>query len=365
MAEYTLFLLLIISLSIQTIFWIFIFQKLPSTHKKSSSFLPPVSIIIAARNEAKNLNQLLPKLAALDYPSFEIIIVNDRSVDRSSEVLATFQQSIRNLKVITISTIENNLSPKKNALTKGINKASHDWLLFTDADCIPHSSQWIKEMISVIKEETSIVLGASTYLRENSLLNQFIQFETSLTLIQYASFQQWGQPYMGVGRNLMYHKRLFKESNGFASHQHILSGDDDLFVSQNATSENCQINIRPNARTISKPKQSWSSYFKQKTRHLTTGKHYRLSTMTLLGLFNLSYILFFLSTIFMYFINPFFSICLHLIRILIIGFSFLSFRKRLYLKLNFAMLLVLDVLYFLYISTIGFVGSLFKNVRWK
>jgi hypothetical protein len=63
-------------------------------------------------------------------------------------------------------------------------------------------------------------------------LNRFIRFETVYSAVQYLSFALNGSPYMGVGRNLIYHKSLFAEANGFKSHEKIASGDDDLFINQ-------------------------------------------------------------------------------------------------------------------------------------
>jgi poly-beta-1,6-N-acetyl-D-glucosamine synthase len=68
----------------------------------------------------------------------------------------------------------------------------------------------------------------------HTLVNLFTQMDSLLTAMLYLSFAIKKAPYMGVGRNLSYRKSLFLRVKGFASHLHILSGDDDLFVRDTA-----------------------------------------------------------------------------------------------------------------------------------
>lgn len=106
---------------------------------------------------------------------------------------------------------------------------------------------------------------------------------------------------MGVGRNLAYKKSLFFKHKGFARHNHIESGDDDLFISQAATKRNTSIEISKDSITRSVPEQSFSSWFKQKKRHTSSSKLYRFGTKWRLFCENISrisfYVLFILSLI--------------------------------------------------------------------
>ena len=88
---------------------------------------------------------------------------------------------------------------------------------------------------------------------------------------------------MGVGRNLAYKKSLFFNNKGFASHIHIPSGDDDLFIREVATSKNVAIAVNRSSQTLSEAKTTWSSWFRQKTRHLSTSGYYTFSHKFLLG----------------------------------------------------------------------------------
>lgn len=275
----------------------FVFLKLgfyPSqpTFKSENRNLP-VSVIICAKNEAENLKKFLPSILQQEYPDFEIILVNDASVDDTLEVMESFQASYRNIKIVNVQNNEAFWANKKYALTLGIKKAKYKHLLFTDADCEPQSAQWISAMAVGFSEKKDFVLGYGGYFREkNSFLNKIIRFETLLSAIQYFSFALWGNPYMGVGRNLAYTSTRFYQQNGFASHLHIRSGDDDLFVNESATAENTSICITPESFTRSLPKRSFSEWFLQKRRHISTAQHYRSQDKILLGLFYFSQLFF-------------------------------------------------------------------------
>ena len=85
---------------------------------------------------------------------------------------------------------------------------------------------------------------------------------------------------MGVGRNLSYHKSLFFKNRGFASHYHISSGDDDLFVNEVGIGKNTTIELSTESHTISLPKTSFTDWFKQKQRHMSAGSLYKRDSKT-------------------------------------------------------------------------------------
>lgn len=267
-------LLLLLNLFYHYWFWIrlLLYKDKQSVFNRQES---PVSVIIAARNEAVNLAKHLPAFLEQDYPDFEVVVVNDCSYDESEDVLKDLQLRYPRLKVVTIAEQPKYPTGKKFALTLGIKAAEHNVLLFSDADCYPASKQWIRQMQKQYIDKTEIVLGYGAYAREKSLLNLFIQYDTVLSALQYLSHALAGRAYMGVGRNLSYYRSLFFFHKGFVSHIKHLSGDDDLFVNQASTGANVRISIEPEAYTISIPKKSWKAWHRQKNRHYSTGKFYR------------------------------------------------------------------------------------------
>jgi poly-beta-1,6-N-acetyl-D-glucosamine synthase len=252
----------------------------------------PISVVICARNEAANLRQHLPTILTQDYPDFEVVVVNDASTDDTEGVLKNFEKTYTNLRVINV--VEKTFAGKKGALAMGIEATKHDWLLLTDADCYPLSKKWISGMVSaLISKKIQIVFGYGPYENcDNSFLNKLIRFETLWTATQYLSFALIKQPYMGVGRNLLYEKKLYVQANGFASHSDIPSGDDDLFVNQVVTQKNFSLFLHEKTFMYSMPKTTWKGYFLQKTRHFSVGTRYLFKHKVLLGLVSMSHFLF-------------------------------------------------------------------------
>jgi glycosyltransferase involved in cell wall biosynthesis len=100
---------------------------------------PRVSIIVPARNEEEHIGPALTKLLQLDYDNYEVIAVNDRSTDRTGEVMTQVasEQGFRDhLKVLHITELPPGWLGKVHAMWSAANQATGDWLLFTDADVL-------------------------------------------------------------------------------------------------------------------------------------------------------------------------------------------------------------------------------------
>lgn len=259
----------------------FAFAKANETNVESEE---PVSVVICAKNERDNLLNFLPEFLSQDYPTFEVIVVNDNSVDDTADVLKAYSLQYPTLKIVTLPDSDRFYGSKKFAVTLGIKAAKYENILLTDADCRPVSSNWIR-LMSNYTDKKEIILGFGAYQKQPGLLNKLIRFETLFTAIQYFSLALCKMPYMGVGRNLAYKKDLFFKVKGFYKHQHILSGDDDLFVNEVANKINTAIVFDKNAHTISVPKTTFSDWLRQKKRHLSTGKYYRFKHKLVLGLY--------------------------------------------------------------------------------
>lgn len=342
----------ILATLVQLILWLFLFSRLAffkekQNNKKTTELAErPVSIIICARNEAENLSKNLPRILNQNYRSFEVIVVNDNSTDQTQDILLKFHIKYTILQTLNISDKPKG-SGKKPALAQGIKAAKHEVLLFTDADCQPTSENWLRDMQKLIDDEVAIGLGYGPYFSGKGFLNKFIRFETIFTAIQYFSFALAGYPYMGVGRNLIYKKHLFDQAGGFNKHAHLLSGDDDLFVNEVANRHNVGITLKKNTFVFSTPKKSWKAYYRQKSRHLSTGKHYKLKHQVLLGLVSASHFFHYLGGFLLVILktSTIFVILLYVVRILVV----LLIYERILRKLEDRPLLrwipLLDVVY--------------------
>lgn len=277
-------------------YYIGVFSRFSFTKaKKIPNNKVPVSVIVCAKNEAENVKKLIPELLNQNYDDYEIILIDDASSDETLELFEEFKKTSAKISIVKVENIEPFWGNKKYALTLGIKTAKKPYLLFTDADCIPNSDNWILEMTSHFTEKKSIVLGYGKYKKiKGSFLNKIIRFETLLTAIQYFSWAKMRKPYMGVGRNLAYSLNDFYKVNGFIEHMKIRSGDDDLFINEAANAKNTAICYSLDSFTISEPKTTFKSWYKQKRRHVSTAEHYKSFDKAQLALFYITNVLFFI-----------------------------------------------------------------------
>jgi len=361
----------LIGFVIQLYYYLFVFMKITKKPvKKSKSKKPPVSVIICAQNEEKNLKEFLPEILEQDYPDYEVIVVDDCSTDSTAEVLAGFKKQYPHLKVTFINKDDKFSHGKKLALTIGIKAAKNEWLLLTDADCKPMSKKWISNMASNFTENTFVVLGYGGYMRKKSILNNIIRFDTLFIAIQYITFALKGKPYMGVGRNLAYRKSLFFKNKGFSKHYHILSGDDDIFVNEVTNKHNTKVEFSSKSQILSVPQNTFSGWFKQKIRHFQTGKYYKFSSKFTLGLEVLSRILFYYSFILLlifvnkeliYFVLGGFFIRF-VLQIVVFKYAIIRFNEKNLLVPSFAYDFILPYFNFIFITANIFSSG--KN-KWK
>ena len=271
---------------IQLFYYLFIFTRLAfygsSTNYESRS--PGVTVLVCAWNERENLTELLPILDAQEYPEYEVILLDDRSDDGSEDFMRENIHSWKHIRYIRINDKFEHVTPKKYALTVGIKQAKYPLALMTDADCRPDSPYWITAMASQVTDQKDIVIGFSPYEKQKGLLNWFIRCETFYTAVQYLSFSLAGMTYMGVGRNILYKRDVFFANKGFYRHRHIMGGDDDIFLNEVATGSNTAISIAPESFVYSKPKTTWSTWLRQKRRHLAVSQFYRKRNKVMLGI---------------------------------------------------------------------------------
>jgi glycosyltransferase involved in cell wall biosynthesis len=279
-----------VPLLIVLFYYLVIFLRL-AIYNVEASTMPPnnqqgVSIIVAAQNEEEQLPRLIEALKKQNYPLFEIILIDDRSHDNTRIIIFNEQKADSRIRMVRIDEKPDEFSSKKYAITLGVKAAKYEWLLFTDADCLPNSENWLAQMAAYFVEKNTFVIGVSLYEQEDTFLNDCIQFETFMTAMQYLSWALWGSPYMAVGRNLAYRKSVFMDNNGFYKHIQVIGGDDDLLVNRLAVGEKTEICLQPTAQTTSIPKTTWAAWYQQKKRHLSVSKYYKWSDKFRLGLFN-------------------------------------------------------------------------------
>jgi cellulose synthase/poly-beta-1,6-N-acetylglucosamine synthase-like glycosyltransferase len=333
---------------------------------------PPVSVIICAKDEADNLRNFLPAILNQDYPDFEVIVINDGSTDETTDLLKEFREIYPNLRTTFVPVSANIISTKKLGLTLGVKAAAHEWLLFTDADCVPKDKHWIAKMARNFTDDTEFVLGYGAYFHKKGFINRLITFDTLFIALQYLGMAASRKPYMGVGRNMAYRKQTFLDQKGFASTLHLKSGDDDLMVNKAANAKNTRVEISPESVTWSEPNTNYKSWFFQKERHLSVASFYSSLSKFRLSLEPISRGLLYFSLLLLFIFGNLITICastaLFLIRY-IVQLVVVNNAAKHFGENKFYLSLILFDIYLplvtLYILTIGRTFSREKSVKWK
>ena len=252
-------------------------HQLKNQKKKFINQLPSVSIIVPARNEASNLRRTIQSLLLQEYSGdWEIIVVDDRSNDNTSELLKKISSENDRLHTITIST--QTASPKKYALQRGIENSKGEIIVTTDADCI-HHKKWLHEMISGFDAKTGVVAGLTLFDLPDKKIPawQKIQWLDFFALnIMAAGASGKKIPVSCNASNLAYRRKVFDEVSGFKNQSHIVSGDDVLFIQRIAASTHWNISfaIAPETIVHSLPVKNFRALIHQRLRWASKGMQY-------------------------------------------------------------------------------------------
>jgi cellulose synthase/poly-beta-1,6-N-acetylglucosamine synthase-like glycosyltransferase len=336
---------------------------------------PFVSVIVAARNEEQTIGDLLNALLAQEYPSFEIIVVNDRSADRTGQIIERFQDAQPRVRKLEISSLNPNMPAKKNALSLGIAASKGEILCFTDADCAP-PPQWISSLISAFDKDIGLVAGYSPYVsdtpRHNGLffrsaLQSFIRYEEFKGAIWAAGSIGLQRAWLCTGRSLAYRREVFDEVGGFEKIRQSVSGDDDLFLQLVRRTTHWQVRYvtAPESFVLTRPPRTFREFVRQRARHFSAGKFFPLGMKVFFLSYHATNLVLLVSFVeglasgrsWQAFV-PFFAKC--------IADSLLFARAvRVFRHKEFATtFLVHEFLYVLYNSFIGPLGFVIK-FRWK
>ncbi|MFC1726339.1 glycosyltransferase [candidate division KSB1 bacterium] len=238
-----------------------------------------VTVIVPARNEEKNISECLECLLNQDYDQkkLEIIVIDDRSTDRTGEIIDGFVKKHDIFKKIKIEDVPDGISPKKNAVQNGVEKAEFDLILLTDADCRPHE-KWVKTMQSCYEKNTGVVFGYSPliYKKSNFIFKKFLYTDALSLAVISAGSSKIGMPLTCSGRNLSYRKEAFTETGGFGESAFILSGDDDLLMHRIKKKTKWEIKYSTFKDSInpSHVDLDFSSFINQRMRHSSKFKYH-------------------------------------------------------------------------------------------
>ncbi len=237
---------------------------------------PSVSAIVAARNEEATLPHCLDALARQDYPgAFEVIVVDDRSSDRTWDLIAAKAATWAALKGVQAAPHGRFTCPKKSALAQGIAASTGEILLFTDADCRP-PADWVRSMVAHFAPEVGFVAGYARPDPVCGVLAKVLALDNiGVGALGAGSFGM-GQPLSCTGRNLGYRRQVYDELGGFAPIGHLIGGDDVYFMRLLSAQNRWAMAFNRRAVVRSQPPPATlAAAVQQKLRHAAKGGHYQ------------------------------------------------------------------------------------------
>jgi len=194
---------------------------------------PSVAIIIPVRDEEEDLEQALQSVCNLNYNNYGIVVVNDRSTDRTGEILNNFKTRYPGLSVVTIATLPDGWLGKNNALYEGYKQSDEEWILFTDADIKFHPDMLARVMSYAVNQQLDNLCVLPEVESRSNLFNSVLATFTIMLMIH---LKPWdarnpkSKAYIGIGAFNMVRRDAYEKSG---THERIkLRSDDDLRLGQ-------------------------------------------------------------------------------------------------------------------------------------
>ena len=329
-----------------------------------------VSIIIPFRNESNNILSNLRSLENQLYPDekFEVIYVNDNSIDDSNEKL---KKSIKktNIKVVTVPQNISGNAHKKRAIEFGIENAIGEIIVTTDADCI-HTNKWLIELLSYFDEQTGFISGPVEFNGSTSIFGKLQKIEFAGLVLAGAGLIGINKPVICNAANIAYRKKAFDSVNGYDGNYNLSSGDDELLMQKIWKDGNFKVKFCINKDAVVKtnPNHSLKQFYQQRKRWASKGLFYadKFLILKLIFLF-LFYIGLILQFILGLLISQIFIYSLIFSFLLKTSVEFLILNKgkrKLFPELKFKYFLLAEILHIPYIIISGLSG-ITGNFVWK
>jgi len=270
LSTFEIILLVIVAFYIlQQIVFLFGFrQNLP----RNEQYEPTVSIVVAARNEEKNIRACLESLSKIDYPKtkLEILMVDDFSTDGTGSIIDEFVNRFNFIKKVIPN--ENIISKpgKTNAVVNALNISHGEIVFTTDADC-EVKSDWIKTQIKYFADEVGVVCGF-TLQQSYSQFTGMQNLDWIYLLTVASGTINLGVPLSCIGNNMAYRRKAYEMVGGYQSIKFSVTEDFALLHKiHSSTNYKIVYPANPNALNISAPCDDFRTLYRQKHRWGTGG----------------------------------------------------------------------------------------------
>jgi cellulose synthase/poly-beta-1,6-N-acetylglucosamine synthase-like glycosyltransferase len=261
-----------------TILLINIYRSLSHNRNFNVSVSPSlfVSVVVACRDEQDNVPGLLNSIAIQNYPEnlFELIIVDDGSVDRTHVIVSDFK-AIKNINIL-----KNEGKGKKQALRTGIRSAKGNLIITTDADCTM-GREWIRTIAAYFEEKRpEMIICPVQLVSPSGFFGKFQELEFLGLQGITAGCAISGEATMCNGANLAFARDAYLKESGYL-HDEINSGD-DIFLLHRMKSSKSKIMWLESAEVMVTTEGS-DHFLKQRSRWISKGRAYTDKATIVLG----------------------------------------------------------------------------------
>ena len=244
---------------------------------KLSGFTTKVTVLIAARNEEERIHLTIEDLLAQDYPKHltEIIIVDDHSTDRTSEIINSYANW--GVKLLQLKEDKPLNSYKKKALAEAIKLSAGELMVATDADC-RMGSKWLATVVGYYEMHNPVMISSPvSYFEEKSLFERMQSLEFYSLIGTGGAFIGNGRASTCNGANLAYRKDIFYEVGGFKGIDDLASGDDELLLQKVAARFPGKIGFLKlyDAVVFTHAKHNLKEFFQQRRRWASKSVKYK------------------------------------------------------------------------------------------
>lgn len=243
--------------------------------------LKPVSVVVIADNNARELNKYLPVFLSQDYPAgYEVIVVVSKNEDNTDDVLKSYMAQHDNLYTTFVPDSSRYMSNRKLAITLGVKAAKHNSILLTNAECCPNTDKWILSMATVgCGANASMVVGYSNYDADGKPFCLFSRLHRQYALM---SEIKACRPYATVCCNLMFEKSMFMNGKGFQGNLKYLRGEYEFMVNKYGGKNIVAIATSPDSRMTEEAPTRMAYvneclFYSETRRHLKRGLRHRVS----------------------------------------------------------------------------------------
>lgn len=353
--------------AIQIVYYLIFSSVLFSNkNKELHTDTPPISLIIYVKNSGDYLSKNLKYFKDQNYPNFEILLVNNASIDNTDDILEDIREHDKSIRILDVENNESFWGNKKYTYTLAIKAAKHEHLLFSEIDVKPISKNWIVEMSKQFSLKKSIVLGYKKYSLKSSLTNLVIRLDNLLHTLKSFSFAKFNSGFSASSKNYAFKKSEFFRVKGFINHIKIREGKDDLFIKDAINNHNITFSNTENSFVECIEKTSLKQWFTNKRNQLKLQNKYSLKNKFLLFLFSFTKYLTYILCAVLFFFYPWKHILLIIISYFVTQFIVMGIATKKFKETHLIFLLpVLDIYLVLIQITIFISNLISKSSHWK